>query len=832
MLVGRQAEVDELSDLLRGDRPVVVLGESGIGKTALLRECLAATTRRALFGGALASLSWMEYVPLARALGVRRLTGDPPAVAQKLRAKLGDDGTLALDDLHWADPGTLQVVELLADVVPMVAAVRSGAEGSDTLVERLERLGFLVFRLAPLAPEDAADLVRSLRADASDIAVSRLVRRCGGVPLLLTRLAGPKGEASESLRISLSSRLQRVSDEAADLFGLLAVIGRPVSLSLVDAPHVDELVGATLAVRRDDEVEVAHAVLADLAGARLSDDERRALHRRAAQLATDSGERARHLEASGDLDEARALALRAAAEAEERPAEASAHLAVAARCSVGQQADELRLRAANALLVALRHEDANRILDEVQATDAPTRAEVAILRSRAAWYLGDDDGFREALDVALRESQAGTPDLQARALVERSRRSIFLDSDLEPGGVAQSHEALDVARAAGIPTARAEMLAGIAHYMADELDWRQHLESAFELARSEGDLDTELSTANNLITTHESAGDPAVGRALAAAMIERAEAVGMIGWQLQFRAMLLNLDLHAADYLGAVSQAVELLDEPLDARARAQIESSLAICLVDLGRTEIARQRVDELEGGPRRDLVGLDTIRWLQSEVELHGGRPASARDKAREAIELGMTDPLASIVERWALFELGEDLGELPEPHAMPMFRAVQPESLGLSALARGDATTALPHFDKAAALYRPYHRRGEFRSMWGAAESARRAGDTGAAERRFIDLETELSARQMLPMLARVHKSMRAMGLRRSATRSRRTANELTGRQLEVMQLVVGGCTNAEIGRRLGISRSTVTELVGNAMHSMGATSRGQAAALLSS
>jgi len=832
MLVGRGREFAALSALLGADRPVALSGEAGIGKTALLDAALG-ESRTVLRGGGLATLSWMEYAPLARALAVRRLTGDSAAVADRVRAAVGTDGLLALDDLHWADEGTLQVVELLAASVPLAVTFRIGDPATEAVRSRLEPLGFAFVQLEPLDPEDAAALVRQARPDVTAVSLARVVRRCGGVPLLLTQLAGPEGEEAESLRLALASRLRGVSPAAGELFGLLSLVGRPVAIG-ADAPpeRVTELESAGLVRRHAQGAEVVHAILADMAVSRLSDERRRELHRGAAELVTDPGERARHLEAAGDTDAARELALEAATAAASvagQATEVAAHLAVAARCASGGEADTLRLRAAAALVEALRHADAVAILDQIVSADPVVQAEAAILRSRAAWYLGDDDGFRSALDAAVAHSEAAGPGVRARALVERSRLAIFLDPDMTPDGVTMASEALDAARAAGIPTARAEMLLGLAHYMTDRPEWQPILHAALERARAEGDGDTELVAANNLVTAHESSGDPSVGRRLAAEMIERTGAAGKVAWQLQFRAMLLNLDLHAGDCLSVVQQAVELLDEPLDRRARAQVTQSLLLALIDLGRLDVASSRLDQIEGDEERALIGSDALRWLRAEAELHGGRSRRARDLAREAVELGFADPFAPLVELWA----SVDLNEAPEPlddNPAPMFAGVRSESLGAAALVRGELADAIEHLDAAATRWRPYHRRGEWRCLWAAGEAARRAGDTSDAERRLTELEAVLEERQLEPLLARVRRSLRALGVRR-VTRSRRMPGGLTAREHEVMSLVAGGLSNVEIGRRLGISRSTVTEMVARSVDLLGATSRGQAAALLS-
>jgi DNA-binding CsgD family transcriptional regulator len=368
--------------------------------------------------------------------------------------------------------------------------------------------------------------------------------------------------------------------------------------------------------------------------------------------------------------------------------------------------------------------------------------------------------------------------------------------------------------------------------MANEPGWPALLAGAMASARESGDVDTELLAANNLITANESSGDPRAARALAAQMVARASSLSLIGWEIQFRAMRLNLDLHAADYLPAIAEAIELLDEPIDARARAQVETSLAFCLIDVGRVDLAARRLTELETDPLGEVIGVSTIRWLQAEAELNGGRPRRARDLAREAMADASVPGFPRIVERLAVWELGEDAGAALGEDGTPLLAGIHPESIGLLAATRGKALEAVAAFDEAAVLWAPYHRRGALRCRWLAAELARAADDVSSSRERLLELEPELIERGMTPLLRRVHRSLRAVGERRTASRGPSPAGELSARQREVMGLVASGLTNGEIARRLGISRATVVEQVGAAMALLGASTRGQAAVLATS
>ena len=68
-LIGRAGEVAAIAGLLARGESVVVTGEAGIGKSAVIHRAVSATTRRSFVGGAYSTLTWMEHLPLRRAIG-------------------------------------------------------------------------------------------------------------------------------------------------------------------------------------------------------------------------------------------------------------------------------------------------------------------------------------------------------------------------------------------------------------------------------------------------------------------------------------------------------------------------------------------------------------------------------------------------------------------------------------------------------------------------------------------------------------------------------------------------------------------------------------------
>ena len=102
-LIGREAELAALATALDGDRATVLVGEAGIGKTALVRAVATRLDRTMREGGAFATLRGTPYFALRRAVDAA-LRGDPATVAARLEHRIGPD-LLFVDDAQWADEG-------------------------------------------------------------------------------------------------------------------------------------------------------------------------------------------------------------------------------------------------------------------------------------------------------------------------------------------------------------------------------------------------------------------------------------------------------------------------------------------------------------------------------------------------------------------------------------------------------------------------------------------------------------------------------------------------------------------------------------------------------
>jgi DNA-binding CsgD family transcriptional regulator/tetratricopeptide (TPR) repeat protein len=385
VFVGRIRELGELEaavDATRAGKGVAVLvaGEAGIGKTRLATEL----GRRAgdagfevLLGRSIdlvgTELPYQPFVEALRPLGEpRQVDGQTPGsqlrVFENTLALLTDRAAdapvlLVLEDLHWADTSTLDLVVFLAHslgdhAILLLATYRadepSSAERMRRLADGVRRSGSaLALELGPLDREELAALLAA-HADAPPPAAlaDAIVVRSEGNPFFAEELlaaAGDQGGLPRGLREVLLQRTARLDRATRGLLRLAAAAGRDVGYPLLRAVaalperEVRESLrravehGVLVAVQTTGSFRFRHALLAEAVYATLLPGEREELHGRLAEELARSGaaaaELAPHWAAAGRTKEALAASVAAARQAQAvfGLAEALAHLERALR---------------------------------------------------------------------------------------------------------------------------------------------------------------------------------------------------------------------------------------------------------------------------------------------------------------------------------------------------------------------------------------------------------------------------------------------------------------------------------------------------------------------
>jgi DNA-binding CsgD family transcriptional regulator len=287
-LLGREAEVDQLDALIdharQGGGAVVICGEAGIGKSALLEHArerarglgfqtlvtvgveseveLAFAGMHQLLGPI---VRFAEHLPdpqrgaVEAAFGVRGdLEPDPFLVALAVHrlvcdAAEADPVALIVDDAHWLDRPTLGVLSFISrrletEQVVLIAVVRDG------LVAPLREARLPTLRLERLSPSAAVEVLDRSAPDLHPFVRDRVLADAAGNPLALVELARalpPSAAARERLSsrpATLTARLEQAF--AARLDGLPEETHAMLLVAALDGrATLDEVVQAASILR-------------------------------------------------------------------------------------------------------------------------------------------------------------------------------------------------------------------------------------------------------------------------------------------------------------------------------------------------------------------------------------------------------------------------------------------------------------------------------------------------------------------------------------------------------------------------------------------------------
>jgi class 3 adenylate cyclase len=224
-------------------RLVTVTGEPGIGKSRLLlhfSEDLAAHKQRVV---TLACSRRGSLSPLQPFGGVMaQVPATPQEAAKWVHAQAGSARLLlVVEDAHWADPSTLEAVELIARAPAPVLVVMSARP---EIADNAQADPDAALQLGRLSDEEARTMLEQLPgvAQLDEDGRAALVRRADGVPLFLEELARSVGEGAAvpaatvpaTLSEVIAARLDRVG-EGKRVAQAASVIGRTFDRLLLQA---------------------------------------------------------------------------------------------------------------------------------------------------------------------------------------------------------------------------------------------------------------------------------------------------------------------------------------------------------------------------------------------------------------------------------------------------------------------------------------------------------------------------------------------------------------------------------------------------------------------
>jgi DNA-binding CsgD family transcriptional regulator/tetratricopeptide (TPR) repeat protein len=625
VFIGRAFELRRLDAVLEraeqgSPQVVLVAGDAGVGKTRLLLALADRARRRGMrvLMGASVELGdiGLAYLPVVDAL--RELADDPeearlladaattaPGLGRLLpgidpAAPTGDaldqlqvlDAVravlvgraqrspvlLMLEDLHWADRATGDLVAFLARTLRSGRVTVAVSYRSDELHRRhplrpllaelvrlpgLERLELAPFSRAELAEHLEAITGAPVAADQ----VQGIHERSEGNPFYAEQLlaAGTRDARAElpaTLAEVLLARVQGLSEPAQRVLGVAAVAGRLVPHRLLaevaGLPEADLEQGLHEAVdagvlatdAATGSYAFRHALLQEAVYGDLLPGEQVRLHAAyASLLAADSdgaaAELAHHCLASHDLAGALAASVRAAeAAAVLAPAEALRHLHSALglwervpepAAVAGTDRVELTLRAAAAAHAAGEHQRAASLAQDAVRTAGATEdpAQAARAYERFGMYLFHAGRIQEAVDAHARavELAPAQPPTPLRARVTAAIAQALVNARRPAEARRWCDEALAAARGAGSADEEADALITLG--MVEQYDDPASACTRFAAARAQaaaaGNPEIELRALYDLAEVSSQLGDLATACAAFDEGVELAQRTGL-GW--------------------------------------------------------------------------------------------------------------------------------------------------------------------------------------------------------------------------------------------------------------------------------------------------------------
>jgi DNA-binding CsgD family transcriptional regulator/tetratricopeptide (TPR) repeat protein len=842
-LLERDRAFAQLDDAVaHGGRVVVVSGEAGIGKTALVRRFAAETDRQVLWGAC-------DDLTVPEPLGPLRDVAEEAVATHDLRAigrALLAADVVVLEDCHWADEATLDVLAHVGRRIGRSGAVLVVTFRDDELsldhqlrsvVASIPREDVVRIPLEPLS----CDAVAELGGD------PELYDATGGNPFLVTEaIAGSRA----TVRDAVLARAARLAPAARRLLDLVSVVPGRAELWLVgDDDAVSECERSGLLVVEGETVRFRHelarrAYRESLSALRRIDLNRTALRRleergedpvrlvHHAEAAQDHASLARHAlvaaqraVAARSHREAVALFTRALAHADElAPADrAAAYEGLSREAYIDGRADLAVAPQLSAL--ALR-----RTLGDERAVGADLR-----WLSRLHWWSGRRPEAEEAAAEAIAVLEPLGPSREL-AMAYSTQSQLLMLAQRTDAAIAAGERAIALAEALADTETLVHALTnvGTARMVTDRDRGAEELEQAVRLGLDRGVVEDTCRAAHNIASVDydQRRLDLAAGEIDAALAVARR--LEHPWFELDTLVLRALYELAVGEWTAAVTTVEDVLE-----RGEPPPVTAVPIARV-LASVELRR-------GGPQAHALVEQAWELARPFGELQWVRPAAAlkAEAAWLAGDAAAVDAATRDAYATAL-ELGHgwDRGELALWRRRAGLVDASPVAGGTEQAAKSRATVQfLRALAAPGGVAEPYAL--ALAGDWeGAARAWERIGepyeralalcdapepDAALAGLRILD---ELGAAAPARLVRRRLTAQGVPGVPRGPRASTR-ANPagLSARQAEVLALIGEGLSNPEIARRLFLTPKTVEHHVTAILRKLRVATRAEAVAHVS-
>jgi len=827
-------------------RIALVSGEAGIGKTSFVDHFIESRREQmcALKGNCDPLFTPTPLGPLHDI--ARQVGGSLPAqletptaraalfagILDRLRKSL-KPVVLVIEDLHWADDATLDLIKYLSRRVAQVKVLLIVTYRDDEVAGRPPLrllLGDLAASKATVRiglPRFSIEAVRTL-IGSRNFDAAAVLRQTSGNPFFVTEvLSSATSGLPATVRDAVLARVACLTPPGRKVLEAAAVIGARIDHGLLEKVLDGQLDGLAECMRvgmvepAGDGFAFRHelmreAVLTDLDPARFRELNRRALDTlRWSEVARpDAAQLVQYAQGAGDADAVIEYGLRAARAASSVGAhrEAAAQYARVLDHAGGRTIEDragyceayaeecvifdalAEAERARRQAIELWRQAGNRL------KEGENLAELAWPLVRGGRNAEADQTSRRAIEVL--QELGPSPQLANAYRVQAHLRMLDCDKAV---AVRLGKQAIELAKRFNdtVTITAAENVIGSALLLSGDDDGLAHLQRSVDLARDAGlDAHVGIGLANIGGAFGEQHRFAEAEHHLTEGIAYTAER-DLDYTNHYMHAWLAITRLYQGRWAEAADIATRVIQRPTSAISR-------ILALAALGRVRARRgdPGVDEILdealaiAAQTDTLLRLAPVRAARAEAALLAGDPCRTVTEASAAYELAIR-----YRHRWYAGELiywrrlGGDMTPAPTWSAQPFLLQV-----------RGQ-------WRRAAAIWQrlgcPYEQ-----------ASALADGDS-AAQMEALEIFTRLGA---APAAALLRQRMRGAGVRHIPRGPRATTRQnpfgLTAREMEILGCLTKGLTNGRIGATLHVSPKTVDHHVSSVLAKLGAASRGEA------